>query len=60
MVDAELVETARPLLELASIGDPERDVVEPDPELAEIPLRRRRRVLVQSEELSLVADQIDL
>jgi len=57
VLDAELVEPARPLLEFAAVGDAERHVVEPDPELAEVAAGRRRRVLMKAEQLPL-ADHV--
>src|SRR4051794_2302041 len=45
--DAQLVEAARPLLQLAAVGAAERDVVEAGAELAERLGRDRPPVLVQ-------------
>ena len=55
--DAQLVKSTCPLLELCSVGASEGDVVEADAELAELLLRRRCGVLVQTEQR--VADQVD-
>ena len=57
VLDAELVESTGPLLELGAVGATERDVVEPDSELAEPLGGRGLLVLVQPEERA-VADQV--
>src|SRR5215203_3454933 len=48
--DAQLIQPPGPLLELGSVGHPEGDMVEADPELAEVPFRGRSAVLVQAEQ----------
>ena len=59
VVDAELVEPARPTSRARSrSAHAEGDVVEADPELAELLGRRRRLVLVQPDERA-VAEQVD-
>jgi hypothetical protein len=50
VLDAELVESQRPLRELRSVRAAERHVVEADPELAEPLVERRPGVLVQPDE----------
>src|SRR5947207_14287050 len=57
VVDAQLVEPARPLLQLAPAGTPEGDVVEANAELAELLLRGPLGVLVQPDE-GAVAHQV--
>src|SRR3954469_12338542 len=50
MLDAELIEALRPLLELGAIRASEGDVIEADAVLAERFVRRRRRVLMQTDQ----------
>ena len=57
MGDAELIESAYPLFEFLPIGTTKRNMVEAEPELAELLVGYRRHVLVQPEELA-VADQV--
>ena len=58
VLDTELGETTRPLLELGSVGASEREMVEADPVLAEPLVRCRGLVLVQPDQ-GAVAEEID-
>src|SRR5205807_6961073 len=57
VLDAEIVESAGPGLELSSVGATEADVVEANSELAETLVGRRRPVLVHTEERA-VSDHV--
>ena len=57
MGDAKVIESAYPLFEFLPIGTTKRNMVEADPELAELLVGYRRHVLVQPDELA-VADQV--
>src|SRR5262245_16376659 len=50
VLDAELVEPERPLVELRPVRAAERHVIEPNPELAEPFVESRHRVLMQPDE----------
>ena len=55
--DAKLIESAYPLFEFLPIGTTKCNMVEAEPELAELLVGYRRHVLVQPEELA-VTDQV--